>query len=280
VHTFDTPTPPQLTIEFRSGDITIDARDVTETSVELSGRRDDEDSRAMVAATIIEQRGEAVVVFVPKRSFASSGRDPELRLHVTAPTHTRLAVKSGSADLQARGTFGDSRVDSGSGDVALDHLDGPSRVRTGSGDVEVERASAELHLQTGSGDIRIARLEAAAKVQSGSGDVRVDAAERGLVIQTGSGDISVGQADDDVKAQTGSGDVHLGSVRKGNVQAQGASGDIHVGVVPGTAAWLDVKTLTGRVESDLESSDVPDDEEQRVRLKLNTVSGDIAVVRS
>ncbi|MDP9443139.1 MAG: DUF4097 domain-containing protein [Actinomycetota bacterium] len=280
MHRFTTPTPPQLDIEFRAGDITIVATDeVAESTVELTGHRDDDDTRALIAATLIEQRGDEVVVQVPKDGGAF-GRTPELRLRITAPRGSRLAVRSGSGDLRVHGSLGASRVDSGSGDVRIDRVDGTSRVRAGSGDVVIDDVGADLEAQTGSGDIRIGRLGGSAKLQSGSGDVHVDAADDGVHLQTGSGDISLGDAGHDVKAQTGSGDVRLAAVRRGRVLVQGASGDIHVGVTDGTAAWLDVTTLAGRIESDLESADAPADGEERVHLKLNTVSGDITVVRS
>ena len=68
MHRFDTPTPPRLTIEFRAGTIAIDTADVAETTVDLQPRHDSKATRDAMAATMIEQRGDEIVVLVPSPS--------------------------------------------------------------------------------------------------------------------------------------------------------------------------------------------------------------------
>ena len=58
-----------------------------------------------------------------------------------------------------------------------------------------------------------------------------------------------------------------------------ASGDVHAGVTNGTAAWLDVHTVSGHVRSGLDAADAPTSDDRKVRLQLSTVSGDIELVR-
>jgi DUF4097 and DUF4098 domain-containing protein YvlB len=280
MHRFTTPTPPRLTIEFRAGDITIDTQDVTETTVELHGRSDDRATQALIEDTIIDQRGDDVVVLVPKRSHGLFGSSPELRVDITAPHGSRLNVKSASADLAARGSFGQSRVSSGSGDISVEETTGAAQVRSGSGDVHIRAALADVTVGTGSGDVRLGSTGAAATVQSGSGDVEVESAAGALKVQTGSGDIVVGSAADDVRTQTGSGDVSVRRVSRGRVHAQAASGDLHVGVADGVPAWLDVKTITGGVSNDLGSAEPVGADEEYVHLDLKTVSGDIEIARA
>jgi DUF4097 and DUF4098 domain-containing protein YvlB len=276
---FSTAKPPRITIDFRAGDINIDTQDVGETTVELRGRSDDSATRALIDDTVIDERGGDIVVLVPKRASGLFGRTPELLLDLTAPHGSRLNIKSDSADLSARGSYGESRVASGSGDLSIERLTGSAQIRSGSGDVAVNTAAAALTVGTGSGDVHVDSAEADLTVQSGSGNVVVDAAAGPLKAQTGSGDIELRQADSDVKAQSGSGDVTVKRVTRGRVQAKAASGDLHVGVADGTPAWLDVRTVTGGVSSDLESSDPVGAGEQYVRLDLKTVSGDIDIVR-
>ena len=280
MHRFSTASPPRITIEFRAGDINIDTQDVQETTVELRGRSDDSATQSLVDETIIDQRGGDIVVLVPKRTLSLFGRSPELLLDITAPHGSRLNVKSDSADLSARGSYGETRVASGSGDVSVERLTGSAHVRSGSGDISVNEAGAALTVGTGSGDIHVDAALADLVVQSGSGSVAVGAAAGALKVQTGSGDVEVRQADDDVKAQTGSGDVVVRRVSRGRVQAKAASGDLHVGVADGVPAWLDVRTVSGGVSNDLESSDPVGAGEQYVRLDLKTVSGDIDIVRA
>jgi len=281
MHRFETPTPPTIRIEFRAGDITVEARDTTETTLDLTGARDDAGTRDLIADTVIEQRDGVIVVHVPKRNgLGLLGRTPQLDLRIVAPHGSSLVINAASADVKTLGSLAGSRVVTGSGDISVMHLTGASRLRSGSGDITVDSTAADLEAQSGSGDVSVGSVSAACTLQTGSGDIRLEHVTGPAKVQTGSGDISVGDAESDVKAQTGSGGIRLGRVHRGEVKAQGASGDIHVGLATGTTAWLDVQSLTGRVSTDLESADEPGAEDEKVRLRLNTVSGDISVVRA
>lgn len=280
MHRYTTTSPPRLTIEFRAGDISIDTQDVQETTVDLHPRSDDPDSKALVEDTIIDQRGDDIVVLVPKRVRGLFGHAADLRLDITAPTGTRLNVKTASADLSARGTYGETRVATGSGDILVEHLTGSAHLRSGSGDVQVRSTQADVTVGTGSGDLHIGAVGAAMTAQTGSGRIAVESASATLKVQTGSGDIEVGQTDDDVKAQTGSGDLAIRRVTGGRVRSTAASGDLHVGVADGTPAWLDIKTVTGTVRNDLDAGEPVGAGEKHVRLELKTVSGDIEIARA
>lgn len=280
MHRFTTTAPPRLTIEFRAGDISIDTRDVAETTVDLRGRDGDAAAQDLVDDTVIEQRGGDIVVLVPKRSHGLFGGAPKLRLDITAPHGSRLHVKGGSAGLTARGRYGESRVASGSGDVSVEELTGSAHLRAGSGDLRVGTTHDDITVGTGSGDVHIGSARGALSLQSGSGDLVVEAAAGAVKAQTGSGDIEVGRADQDLRAQTASGDVLVKRVSRGRVRAQAASGDLVVRVADGTPAWLDVKSLTGSVTSDLDSAEPVGAGEDYVRLELNTVSGDIEIGRA
>ena len=65
----------------------------------------------------------------------------------------------------------------------------------------------------------------------------------------------------------------------GTVRANGASGDISIGIEEGTAAWLDVSTVSGRVDQELGESEPPD-RATTVEIAAHTVSGDLRVHRS
>jgi DUF4097 and DUF4098 domain-containing protein YvlB len=279
MHRFDTPTPPRLTIEFRAGTIDITTAEVAETTVDLRPRHDSKAHRDAAAATVIEQRGGEIVVLVPNRFGGLLGRSPDLALTITAPHATALKIGSGSADIVAAGRYATSTVTSGSGDVELGELTDSARVRSGSGRVRIATVAKDVQIVTGSGDVEVGVLTGAGVVQTGSGDVRVTTGGAALEVKTGSGDVSIGTAPADVRVRTASGDIAIGAVSAGDVQAKAASGDIRAGVCGGTAAWLDVRTISGRVSSDLESSGEPSDDEQRAHLRLETVSGDIELVR-
>jgi DUF4097 and DUF4098 domain-containing protein YvlB len=280
MHRFDTPTAPNLRVEFRAGVVGIESEDTSQTTVELTGRRDDQATRDLIADTVVEQRGDTIIVHVPKRGSGFLNRTPELDLRIVAPNGSSLHVRAASADVTAHGTFAGGRIDTGSGDVRVLRLTGAARLRSGSGDVRVDSAEGDLDVQTGSGGIEVGNVSAAASLQTGSGTIDVQHVSGDVRAQAGSGDITVGDAEQDVKTVTGSGTVRIGRVRRGEVTARGASGDIHVGIASGTAAWLDVHSLTGRVSTDLQSTDEPTADAEKVRLHLGSVSGDITVVRA
>jgi DUF4097 and DUF4098 domain-containing protein YvlB len=280
MHRFDTPHPPTIRVEFRAGDITIEGQDTSETTVELTGRRDDQATRELLADTVVEQRGDVIVVHTPKRGAGFFGRTVQLDLRIVAPRGSSLAVRAGSADITTQGSLAGGRLDTGSGDVRITHMTDSLSVRTGSGEVSVDSTEADLDVKTGSGDIEVGSIAASGSLQAGSGQVSVGHVAGDARARTGSGDITIGDAERDVKAQTGSGSVRLGEVHRGRVRVIAASGDIHVGLAEGSAAWLDAHTLTGRVSSDLESTGEPTAEEEKVRLEVKTVSGNITVVRA
>ncbi|MBA2387308.1 MAG: DUF4097 family beta strand repeat protein [Acidimicrobiia bacterium] len=277
--TFPTPTPPRLNVEFGAGSIAISTGDVSETTIDLQPRRDSESARQLVEATTIEQHGDEIIVKVPRRSGGWLGRFNDLVLRVTAPDGTALSVHSGSADITATGNFGTTTVGTGSGDVMLGHLLDSARLGAGSGDLRIDAVDRDLDVKSGSGNVEIGAVAGSASVLSGSGDVRLGSGGSAVVVKTGSGNVYVGEAAEEISAKTGSGDVRIESIRAGDIKVRAASGDISAGIVNGTAVWLDVNTVSGKVRNDLDATDAPSDGDDRVRLQLETVSGNIDVAR-
>ena len=111
-------------------------------------------------------------------------------------------------------------------------------------------------------------------------DLELGSGGRAVAAKTASGDVTIGTAPADVRLTTASGDISIAAVDEGDVRAKAASGDIRAAVRRGTAAWLDVHTVTGRVRSGLESGGEPQPDQRRVRLQLSTVSGDIDLDRA
>ena len=279
MHRFDTSTPPRLAIQFRAGTIAIATGDVTETTVDLQPRNDSQSARDLVAATTIEQHGNEIVVIVPKRFGNLLGRSTDLALTVSAPHDTALVMSSSSADIVATGRYATSTVTTGSGDVDIDQLSDSADVRSGSGVVRVRSVTGDLKVLNGSGDIEVGAVGGSASVQTGSGDVTVASGGAALDVKSGSGDVSVGSAPADLRIRTASGDIAIDTVAAGEVRAKAASGDIRAGVRSGTAAWLDVRTISGKVSSGLDAGRAPEVDERQARLQLETVSGDIRLVR-
>ncbi len=266
----------RLRIVFGAGDIALEVRETDRVSVDLKG--DGEAGGSLVEQTVVEQRGDEVVVDVPRHT-GFLRRTPRLDLRVIVPLGTRVDVRADAADVEATGHLGDTQIKIGSGDLRLERT-ADVRVQTGSGDVTVGTADGTATLSTGSGDVTCRTLAGPGRVTSGSGDIRIEQANGPLQVNSASGDISVDDAADDVTVDSASGDQHLGRVTQGRVRLNSASGDLHVGVADGTPVWLDVNTLTGSVSSALSGGEPPDDGETAVELRVNTVSGDITLARA
>lgn len=280
--TFSTPAPILLRFEFGSGTVAVETAEVADSEVTLEplhagdGAADD-----LVAASVVELRGDELVVLVPRRRL--SLREPALRLHVRVPHHSRLSGEAQSADLTAAGRFATSSLGTGSGDVRVDDVDGDLRAVSGSGAISVRRVSGATQLKSGSGDLRADELGAAATLTTGSGDVTVGRGSVSLELKSGSGSLSVddtGEAPTQLKLSSGSGDLSVGRVVAGSVTAKTASGDVAVGVGGGAAVWLDLNTVTGRVHTELDSSEPPADGDPVVEIRATTVTGNIDIRRA
>ncbi|MGH3499015.1 MAG: DUF4097 family beta strand repeat-containing protein [Nocardioidaceae bacterium] len=280
MYEFNTPEPVNIRIEFGAGDITIDARETSTTHVELTADREDEASARLVAETRIEQRGGDIVVEVPRHSSSFMRRSPSLTLRMVVPAASSLEAKTGSADLRTAGELSAARVGSGSGDIELDVVTGDAEVKTGSGDVRVEQVEGDVRINTGSGDVDLRQGGGSVTVSTASGDARVDSAKGRVQANTASGDVQLGDVGGDVNVNTASGDMQIGRVSQGRLKANSASGDVHVGVAHGTAAWLDVHTVSGSVRSSLDGGEAPAEGELSVELRVNTVSGDISITHA
>ena len=266
---FEVGGPVELDIRLASGEIEVDASLAGNVEVELIAH--DDESRALLENARIElhEHGSMpkVLVDVPlKRSGFSFGMifgRQGITCRVRCPERSALGVRSKSADLLARGTFGSVNIATASGDVDVDRVDGGLTVKSASGDVSVREVTGGVNVQTASGDV---------EVGTAGGPVSV---------ATASGDVSIDEAYDSVSANTVSGDHHHGAVMQGTVGAHSVSGDIEIGVRRGSKVWLDCNTVSGDTSSELElKGDIPDGDGPLVEIRAKTVSGDIRITRA
>ena len=259
---FSTPAPPRLRIRLPAGLITIESGEVAETTVELEPLRGDDATRGALEQATIEQRGDEIVVEVEKSGWGLFGRSSaSVGLRVRCPHDSSLDCTTASADVVANGRLGEVTVKTASGDVSLAHV-GPLLVTTASGDVRVQELQGDGRVNTVSGDARI-------------GGVRGELAANSV-----SGDVELGQVDDDVAVQSVSGDQRLRAIRAGDVKLTSVSGDVEIGVLAGTRLFIDASSTSGDVRSELEVGDEPEGDGPEARLRVKTVSGDIALTRA
>jgi DUF4097 and DUF4098 domain-containing protein YvlB len=110
--------------------------------------------------------------------------------------------------------------------------------------------------------------------------VTLEAVHGALKVKTGSGDVVLASAGDRVDAMAGSGDVVVNRVERGEVYVKTGSGDITLGVADGTAAYLDIQTVTGDVKSSLDSTAAPVEGDSTVSINVVSGTGDVVLQRA
>jgi DUF4097 and DUF4098 domain-containing protein YvlB len=282
MRSFTTSGPAALVVRFAAGRLSVRTDETAgTTSASVDVRPGNPDSSADVehaAATSVEQHGDKIEVIAPT-SKGWFGRNPKLDVRVVVPPTSAVEADVKSADVQLAGRLGRSSVNTASGDVAVEHAE-ELHVRTASGDVSGRKVAGDTEVTTASGDVRIESVDGAAELSSASGDIEVNQVGDEARVRSASGDVVIKAAGGSVNVRTASGDVRLDVVRRGIVEVDTASGDVEVGIATGTAAWLDVQALSGRVSSTLEATDTPGDDAETVTIHAHTLSGDITLRRA
>jgi len=276
---FETPGPVDLKVELSTGEIDISTQDQPRTMVELEAINGDSAARDLISNARVEQHGSKVSVIMPKNKGGFFGRKGQVRATIRLPHESSMKIDTGSADLEARGRFGQANVNSGSGDIEIEQI-ATGDLKAGSGDIDVERVIAGVKVKTGSGDVKLGPIGGPGDVIAGSGDVILDSIDGSLKVKTGSGDVVIRLGGDRVDAMAGSGDVLIKEVSRGEVFAKTGSGDVTIGVTAGTAAYLDIQTVTGDVRSSLDTTGVPLDGDLQVAINVVSGTGDVVLQRA
>lgn len=90
-------------------------------------------------------------------SRSSHGSIHHLRLRdtadATAPEGTSVRATTSSADIRARGRYGEVELQTGSGDVWVEEAERDAQVKVASRDVKIYRVGGSLKVQTAAGDV-------------------------------------------------------------------------------------------------------------------------------
>lgn len=285
--TFKTPDAIRLDIRNGAGEVRIEAGSlVGETTVTLDPLRENEASIDAVQTARVElhERADGVDVVVDVRGRGRNlgfSRGAEVLVGITCPLDPTVEVRTGSADIEGRGRIKRVDIETGSGDVQFADIFEDAEISAASGDVQISMIGAEGRLNTASGDVHVGTIGGDARVNSASGDVMIRTAGGRLEVNTASGDVLVREALGSVNVNTASGDQQVGSVFHDSVNLKSASGDVKVGIKQGSRLFLDVRSRSGEVSSELPVSDVPPEgESPLVELRANTMSGDITIHRA
>jgi hypothetical protein len=255
--------PPRIEVRNPAGSVTVQA-------VEGAGQLEvwveplDDAAEQLLDRVDVDVRGgdagspPRLRVTVPERRLL---RTPAFAVRISTPPGAAARIAVASADVELTGRLG-----------ALD-------LSSASADLDVEQGT-DVRLRTASGDARVGIVDGSASIASASGDVRVGRASGALKLRTASGDISVEQAVADVSISTASGDVSVAATAGGVVQVKTVSGDVSMGVIPGLRVWLDLSSVSGRMESRLDEGGPAGDGPPGLTLILRSVSGDMRIQRT
>jgi DUF4097 and DUF4098 domain-containing protein YvlB len=280
--TFDTPHPIAVTIELPLGDVRITASDRADTVVDVrpSDAANDADVKA-AEQTSVAFADDRLLVRAPKARPLLGTRRATGSIDVAIALHAGSDVEgsAATADFEADGRLGSCRLKTGLGRIRLEQA-GALHVKSGAGDVTVDRATGPAEVTLGSGDLRVGELDATAELKNANGDTWVGVARGDTRLKSANGSIVVDRAEAGLVARSANGDVRAGDVARGAVVLETHIGDVEVGIREGTAAWLDINTVAGRVRNDLDESSAPDGSADAVEVRARTALGDVVIRRA
>lgn len=261
--TFATPHPLSARIDLGSGSVRVRASDRIDTVVRVRPGNPASDADVQAAEqTRVDLVGDVLRISSPRRPrllfFTGT---VSVEVDVQLPTGSSLEVGCASGDVECSGVLGDVRI-------ACRY-----------GDVRVDRARS-VRAATSAGDLHLGTIEGRAEASTAYGSVRVTDAGDDLRLDTSCGDLAIERARGSVDARTRYGQITVGSVERGAVALETAYGAVDAGVREGTAAWLDLHAMSGRVQHRLTESEAPAGSEQTVEIHARTSFGDILIRRA
>lgn len=281
--TFETPEPITAAIDIAMGAVTITAGERTDTVVTVTPTDSSKEADVKAAEEVrVELVGAELQVKDAKQwqqpqYFFRRGGSVDVRVELPAGSNVRAAASW--AAIRGEGRLGEVRVTSTYGDVRLDET-GPLSLVPTWGEIFVEKVTGDAEVANGSGDVRIGRVDGAAEVKNDDGAIKIGEVTGDLKVTGIHGGITVDKAGADVEARTAYGRIKVGEVARGMVALTTSSGEIEIGIAAGTAAKLDVSTVSGRVRSSLDSADGPMETDETVEVLARTHDGDIVIRRA
>ncbi len=279
--TFETPQPIHVDFALGAGNARLRASDRTDTVVEVLPTNPSKEADVQAAqATRVDFSDNLLVVKMPRNlTMGFFGRSPSIDIRIDLPQGSEVRGDAASADITVEGVLGDSSFNVASGDVRVAEAEAVA-VKSASGDVSINTVSGQANIASASGDIRVQHIGGSASMKTASGSISLGQVTGDLNLATASGDATIDRAHGSVKARSASGDVTIREAASGTVQFDAASGDVLLGVSEGTAAWLDVKSLSGRINQSLGATEDPENSANTLEFRARTISGNITVQRA
>jgi hypothetical protein len=281
--TFPTPEPISVTIDVIMGDIRVSAGDRADTVVEVrpADPVSAEDVRVAQGTEVTYSRGR-LVVKAPKPKGYRAGPvrgGGAIDVTIELPEGSAVLAASAWAAFHSEGRLGECRIDTVNSDIQLDQT-GKLRLVAVRGGITVGRVAGDAEITNVSGEVRVAKVDGAAVIKNEHGDSTIGEVTGPLRISGTNGDFTVEQARGNVKAKTAHGSVRIDEITRGAVEITTAFGDIELGIRKGTAAKLDVRTISGQIRNSLQDVDGPAQSDEIVEVRAETFNGDVVIRRS
>ncbi len=198
-----------------------------------------------------------------KSFFVNITKTPSIRLSVPAGLLSRAQVQTVSGEVIWKADTEELKIGGNSGD---------QEVRTGR---EIRLRNLEMTSMSGDLEVSACADEVMLKTLSGDAEAEVDGSR--LTVNTTSGDASFRGKAGNVRIQSVSGDVEC-ELKDGNgdadIFAKSVSGDVTV-ELPGETEEISLSTHT--VSGDVERGDFRENGNAGMRIRAETISGDITV---
>ena len=277
---FATSEPISVVVELSIGNVRVTASERTDTVVEVRPSEESDESDVEAAQQVRVDRTDGTLRIIgPKRLFDFSKKTRSADVIIELPAGSSVSAGTQAGDLHCAGRLGDCRLKTSAGDVSVERT-GSLRLSTSAGQVLVGRVAGNAEISTGSGKIKIGEVEGDAVVKNSNGETTIDAVGGDVRVRAANGDITIERAGAGVDAKSANGALRVGEVKRGSVVLGTSMGAIEIGIAAGTAAWLDLNTVSGRVRNELTASAGPDGTEETVQVRARTYVGDIIVRRS
>src|SRR5580765_5722333 len=158
-----------LQVRIGFGSVLVEAvDDLTEATVEVSGREDEN--------LVVELSAGTLIVRAPRQgglpSFfgrpGSQGRREAHDVQVRVPAGTPVQVMTFTAPIRVRGRCGNADLAFGSSDATLEQVDGDLRLRFGNGSARAVEVSGDVEVRSGNGHVELG--DVGGRVNSGTGN--------------------------------------------------------------------------------------------------------------
>ena len=240
---FDVGEQAELSLENRSGTVTVRGEDTQEVRVEVVARlwaesEEEANEQAEMVERGIRQEGQRITIRAPSLLarpglLSLFGRGPRIDYQVTAPRAT------------------EARITNRTGRVEVEGISGPLEIESRTGRAEVRQIEGDTTITSRTGAVRVETIGGALMVSSRTGTVMVRRCKGDVSIQARSGAIQVEDIEGRLRAETRTGAIRYSGAVRADIDIEVGTGAVRLAVDPDSIFFLDAETVTGSVRSDL-----------------------------